>query len=306
MLRIRHRPSGIAIEAAVKEWLASEQLRVKTLKKRETTLYIDACRLKSATAFFKGEVLSSITEKRLVEFQAHRLSLGRKPQTINSEITTLGLVLRWAVKQGYLGCVPKVEPVPVRPVTVVIPTPEEVVRIIDALPERLRPLVRFLAETGCRKGEAVNLTWDCIDEIGGYAEIRSRDGWTPKTQQSERRIPLNDDLLHMIRRLPKDGPYVFPGKGPDTPVGSFKRAWASAVTAAKIRRRGQIVSLPVKTLRKAHATWQAERGTSESVLQGLMGHARGSRVTRQFYVHVSDEAKRAAVITLPINSSRAL
>ena len=306
MLRVRQRPSGIAIEEAVEKWLANEQLRVKTLKKRENTLYIDRCRLKSAKVFFKGEALSAITEQRLIEFQAHRLSLGRNPRTINSEITTLGLVLRCAVKDGYLESAPKFVRVPVHPLAVVIPTPEEVVRIIGALPERLRPLIRSLAEIGCRKGEAVNPTWDCIDENGGNAEIISRDGWTLKTQQSERRAPLNDDLLEMIRMLPKIGPYVFPGKRPDAPVGSFTRAWTSAVKTAQIRRRGQIVHLPVKTLRKAHATLQAERGISESVLQGLLGHSRGSHVTRQLYVHVSDEAKRAAVITLPINSSRAL
>jgi hypothetical protein len=34
-----------------------------------------------------------------------------------------------------------------------------------------------------------------------------------------------------------------------------------------------------------------------------MGHARASRVTRQFYVHISDEAKRAAAITLPLKTA---
>ncbi len=161
-------------------------------------------------------------------------------------------------------------------------------------------MVRFLAETGCRVGAARNLTWDCVDEIGGYVEITARDGWTPKTQQSERLIPLNADLLDMIRRLPKAGAYVFPGPDADTPIGNMRKAIASAVAAADIQRRGKPVSLTPKVLRKAHATRQAERGINESVLQGLLGHAKGSRVTKQFYVHASEAAKRAAMITLPI------
>ena len=73
--------------------------------------------------------------------------------------------------------------------------------------------------------------------------------------------------------------------------------------AAKIMRRGRQVTFPMKNLRKAHATWQAERGTPESVLQHRMGHAKGSRIARQFYVQMTDQAKKAAVIMLPTANS---
>ena len=36
-----------------------------------------------------------------------------------------------------------------------------------------------------------------------------------------------------------------------------------------------------------------------SVLRELLGHARGSRVPDQYYVHATEEAKRAALIELP-------
>ena len=65
------------------------------------------------------------------------------------------------------------------------------------------------------------------------------------------------------------------------------------------QKNGELVHVTPHTLRKAHATWQAMKGVNESVLQDLLGHARGSSVTRQFYVHATEEAKRAAVIVLP-------
>ncbi len=294
------RTSGLSFCKALELWHADELLRVKTLKKRASTLKIDLYRCRSLTAFFGEDDIASLTERRLTEYQSWRLDQGRQPQTINSELGTFSLVMGWAQKQGYLSEVPKTEQIPVRRRHVVIPTPEEVVRIIGALPPRLQPLVRFLAETGCRKGEAINLTWDCVDEVGGYVEIRSREGWTPKTQQSERRIPLNLSLLALIRDLPKKGPYVFAGEMPDRPMANFRKAWKTAVGKADIRRRGEQVHIPPKALRKAHATWQAERGVHESVLQGLLGHAMGSRVTKQYYVQVTEEAKRKAVIKLPI------
>ena len=303
LLKVRQAPSRLTLPGAIEGWERDERLRVQTLKKRETTLEVNGFQLRPVAAYFKDRALSTITECCLIEYQAHRLKQGRKPVTINSEIATLDLVFRWAVKKGYLKTVPKAEQIPVRAAQVVIPSPEEVVRIIEAMPARLKPLIRFLAETGCRKGEAINLTWDCVDEIGGFVEIASKEGWTPKTEQSERRIPLNPDLLAMIRGLPKEGAYVFAGKSPDQPIGSFRKAWATAVRRANIARRGSQVHLPIKCLRKAHATWQAERGINESVLQGLLGHARGSRVTKRYYVHATEEAKRAAVIVLPFGAS---
>jgi integrase len=300
LLRVREKQTSIHLDDAINGWMSQERLRVLTLKKRQSTLDVDKYRMKTIRRYFGNEPLHLISEKRIVEYQAHRLQQGRVPVTINSELAKFRLVMRWAKKEGFLKELPSFENVPSRPVYRIIPTPDEVVRVIMQLPPRLQPIVRFLAETGCRRGEAINLKWDCLDEIGGYVEIRSHEGWTPKTQSSERRIPLNPDLLELIRQLPKTGPYVFCGQDPEEPVGEFKKSWKRAVLNAKIMRKGQSVYFPLKNLRKAHATWQAERGVSESILQGLLGHARGSRVTQQFYVHVTEEAKRAAVITLPI------
>ena len=98
------------------------------------------------------------------------------------------------------------------------------------------------------------MTWDCIDEVRGVAEIRPRDGWTPKTHSSERDILFGDSLFGAIRQLPKEGGYVFPGATPDVLMGEFRKPWKNAVLAARIMRRGRQVTFPVKNLRKVHAT----------------------------------------------------
>lgn len=303
LVKVREETVSTTFGEAADGWLTDEELRVQTLKKRAGSLQVNRYRLNAARAFFGKDTLASITDRRLVEYQAARLKAGRKPVSINADMQTIRQVLKWAVKRRLIDAAPEVEAIPTRPVRVVVPTPEEVVRIIDHLPAYLKPLIHFLAETGCRRGEAVHLTWDCIDEIGGYAEIRSRDGWTPKTQSSERRILLSDGLLEVLRRLPKKGLYVFPGKTPDKPIGLFRKTWARAVRKANIVRGGRRVHVQVKTLRKAHATWQAERGTPESVLQDRLGHSKGSTVTRAFYVQTTDEARRAAVIELPLGEA---
>lgn len=294
------RRCGVRLREAIERWQENEALRVATHKKRASTLEIDMYRTRVLVSFFGDDDISAISERRLVEYQRRRLELGRKPSTINSEVAALSRILGWARKQKLIAEVPRVEQVPVRRKSAVIPTPEEVVRLIQNLPPRLQPLVRFMAETGCRKGEALNLTWDCVDEINGHVDIRCRDGWTPKTQSSERRIPLGQSLLEMIRGLPKEGPYVFSGTSPNERIGEFRRSWATAVGRAGIIRDRQLVRITPHSLRKAHATWLAMKGVPPSVLQDLLGHARGSRVTDRYYVFATDDAKRAAVIQLPV------
>lgn len=213
------------------------------------------------------------------------------------------MILRWSQKQGHIATVPEIEQIPSPRREVTIPTPDEVVSLLDQLPDRIRPIVHFIAETGCRLGEVRNLTWSSIDELRGTVHIRPYDGWTPKTRQSERRVFIGGELLETIRRLPKASRYVFPGKDPTRPFDNFKKALASAVKRAGIERDSVPLKITPHVLRKAYATWQAEKGVPSSTLQSLLGHAPGSRTTERHYVHITDEARRGAVIQLPTQGS---
>lgn len=89
--------------------------------------------------------------------------------------------------------------------------PEEIRAILEASeyePEQWRLLIRFLMSSGCRRGEALGLTWDRVDyenkrvyidrqvlytkEKGVYID-------TPKTASSIRFISLPADLLNDLR-----------------------------------------------------------------------------------------------------------
>lgn len=293
---------SITLAAAIGQWLDFQKLRVQTNKKRQVSLDTDRMRLKGALSFFGDVALSSITEEKLTRFQAHRLNVERrKPATINSDLVALGKVLRWAHKLELLKRLPEVERIQDEACTLHVPTEAEVTRIIAALPERLQTLVWFLAETGCRTGEVFNLRWDCVDELTGIIQIKPQNGWTPKTRSSQRKVFVQGQLLESVQRLPKLGPYVFAGQDPNRPINNIKRAFASAVKAALIEREGKPLRVTPHTLRKAYATWLAiDRGVPQGVLQSLLGHTRGSRVTDQYYVIAQDEAKRLVAIGLPV------
>ncbi len=297
--------SGFMLREVATRWVEHEESRVRTLKKRRISLETDLNRLQHLNQFFGSEDLASITERRIVDYQDHRLRKGRRSSTVNSEVCTLMKVLRWAARNKLLAEVPTVEQIPEERREVPIPTPQEVQRLIDVLPSSARPVVWFIAETGCRSGEAFNLTWDCVDEVNGWIEFKAKEGWTPKTRQSHRRILIGGGLLEAIRSLPKVGTYVFPSTDdPNKPRNNVKKALASAVIRAGLTLRdGRPMKVTPQVLRKAYATWQAMNGTPQRVLQALLGHAAGTRVTDCHYVQVTEDAKRQAanVVRLMVN-----
>jgi integrase len=301
---IREPIRALPFDQAVLLWLESERLRVRTGKKREASLSADSYRLKSLLRFFAGTPFQAIDECRLTDYQAYRLSEGCRPATINSEIGTLKHVANWAVRRKHLFAAPTVESIPWEPRDVTIPSESEVVRLVSDATKRLRPLLVFLAETGCRKGEALNLTWDCIDREAGFADIKPKPGWSPKTGSSRRRIPLSPHLLELLDGLPRRGRYLFPGRDPNKPLGDFKKALASAVRRAGLERGGVTMRITPHVLRKANATWLASNGVHPRLLQSLLGHSPGSRMTDQHYIHAPETVLRQAAIRLPLDGPR--
>nr|WP_272951723.1 tyrosine-type recombinase/integrase [Sinorhizobium fredii] len=181
--------------------------------------------------------------------------------------------------------------------------------IMDALGEQRALLVRFLAETGVRKTEAYTLEWSDLDTANQLVSIRRKDGFTPKTRHSDRDIPISASLCEALSaakravraKAMKAGEtppaLVFPGRFGGKLV-NIRRALASAVKKAGVKRNGQPLKLSPHVLRKAMATWLHVRGVPDALLQPRLGHAPGSRVTKSVYVKVTTEDMRASVIDL--------
>lgn len=291
--------AGLLLHEVAAQWTKEQEARVATQKKRQTSLVSELYRLKAVLVFMGMDDIATITEHRLVEYQQHRLRAGRSAHTVNSEVSTLLHVLTWCKKRKLIREMPECEQIPTWRREYDLPTPAEVTRILDHLPPRTRLLVQFLAETGCRKSEAFHLTWEDVDVINGVVSIRFRDGFTPKTRHSQRQIPITGNLLDGLRGLDTSTRYVFPGRSGDTPVTDIDKALATAVRKAGVMRKGAPMRITPKMFRKANITWQQERGTPLAILQPLVGHAPGSRITAQNYTFASTEAQRAAVMTLP-------
>ena len=302
----RHRRSGatIMLYEAIDRWIVEQERRVALRKKAPKSLDRDRWNIKAIKSFFRDVQLDAITEQRLEDFQIWRLKKkGRSPDTVNSDTAILGSVLRWAHRNQFLDRVPRIDPVPSDVGrNLHVPTQAEMVRVIQALPHYNRTVVQFIAETGCRSGEAFNLTWDNVDLENGIVQIRANSDWSPKTRHSTRRLALSPSVKAQLSALSSRGRYVFSSpKDTNKRRDNIRKSLLTAVRKANAIRDGKPLRITLHTLRKAYATWAAmDVEMPHRQLQDQLGHAPGSKMTLKHYIGRSRDLLQQCVMQLPI------
>ena len=187
----------------------------------------------------------------------------------------------------------------------------EVERLLAAAAgDRVEPLLRFIASTGVRKGEALALRWRDV-RTDGRAEINGTlarvDGklvrQTPKTKASRRTIdliPASEEALDAAREMQatdrhrssgwRDLGYVFTTESgepldPRNVLRSFGRIKAAA----------GLTEGNVHSLRHGFGTYLLENGASLTSVSRHLGHSRVS-VTSDIYAHVPTDDRREAIL----------
>lgn len=160
-------------------------------------------------------------------------------------------------------------------------------------------LAVFFYYTGCRKGEALALTFGDIDRDAKKIKITKSVYFTgndphikqPKTEAGIREIPIPDCLLPLLPQGKKDA-YVF-GRSSDAPIKKdfFDKAWNTW-------RKGTGLSLSAHQLRHGYATLLYSADVDAKAAQEIMGHADVS-TTQNIYTEVSPS--RMTVVTERLN-----
>jgi integrase len=136
-------------------------------------------------------------------------------------------------------------------------------------------VVKLLALTGFRKGEALNLRRADFDLKLQVARLQdSKTG--PQVRALGRAATL------VVEDHPCNGDLVFWGTQPAKPFIGLPKAFARVCSAAKIE------GVTLHTLRHSFASVAAELGYSEFIIAGLLGHRAGSVTAR--YSHLPDRA----------------
>lgn len=212
-------------------------------------------------------------------------------------------------------------------------TPQEFALVLGFVREEYRPLIRFLAGTGLRFGEATALTVGDVSLLGDRRTVTVNKAWKrlgpsewtvgePKTPRSRRTNGLSDEMVDLLIPLVasrKSHELLFCGvRGLRLPhIEVYKRGWAPAVARANVcathyapqrNKRGLPPLMPaacdcpgvlgkkprIHDLRHSWVSWLLEGGLSIEVVSRLAGHS-STAITDQRYAHLRPGTRDAEV-----------
>jgi len=224
-----------------------------------------------------------MTTANISRWQATALENGVSDTLVLSCLTALGSMASWCVDTGVLveNCVRRVrKPRTPKPQSRSVLAPEQVGALIRATPREHRPLMTFLALTGCRPSEAAALDFASVGFATNEIVIRrgiSRGVIGDTKNHRERTFPLPPALRASLeeqkRKTPNTLNLVFPAEG----GGIMNMSWFTrAVFIPSLRRAGLIIpdgSRSLYLLRRSCATNLMASGTaSVRVIADLLGH----------------------------------
>jgi integrase len=146
----------------------------------------------------------------------------------------------------------------------------------DEVPPHVLDILRFLALTGWRSGEALNLCWRDIDLVRRIAVL-------PDTKSGRSLRPLSHAASAVLRAQPRinDALPVFPA------VSTLPR------NVRQVANRGGLpADVSAHTLRHSFASLAADLGYSEPTIAMLIGHVGRTMTSR--YLHGADAVMLAA------------
>jgi integrase len=149
--------------------------------------------------------------------------------------------------------------------------------------------LKFIVNTGLRKGEMINLKWKnvVLNAEHPYITVISTEDWDTKTGEY-RTIPLNKEALEIINKWKGRHPeYVFIAQEghiihPDKPYRAFKKA------LKKLNLEGD-----VHKLRHTFASKLLMKGETMYTVGKLLGHS--EEKTTELYGHLSQGHLKSAV-----------
>lgn len=208
---------------------------------------------------------------RLSEFKTRRgTTISRNTQRLTYAV--LRRALDTAVRDGLINANPLASvqrPSPGRPS---VPMSMDVDALLATIPEEenIRPLVVFVAWTGCRLGEALALRWEDVDLARGTAVIRRSSTDRDVTKGGGiRAVPLIPEVVAAL--APREHPtgLVF-----TTTLGTPLYASSARRTLRGYLRAADMpAERPFHTMRHNCASRLLNRGVPMPVVSKILGHA---------------------------------
>lgn len=173
------------------------------------------------------------------------------------------------------------------------------------------PVLRLLAVTGLRIGEALALHWGDVDVDGGLLHVRGTLGrvngqlriTTPKTERSRRSVPITAETAEWLRqhRITQDAERARAANQWEPHALVFCTALGRPIDPRNTLRVVEKAAAGLEldgvgnhSIRHTTATKMLEAGVHVEAVARLLGHADAS-VTLSTYAHSSPDVERSAV-----------
>lgn len=237
--------------------------------------------VKSLASFFGTRRLTDLSASDVDLFVLQR-SKEVSATTVNNELRVLGRMLRFAREDcGY--DVPLLRLRKLRQIgrRVRVWTPVEAKRLLSVAerddPE-LAPMVSFLFNTGCRKGEAIASLWSWVDRRRRALCVAAYDdgSWVPKNKRP-REIPIGRPLSKVLAKLPRTSPWIFPNVSVERFAKFPDHRFRAIVDTARLKGSPH-------TCRHTYASLFLAAGGSLWELSAVLGHS--TTRTTELYAHL--------------------
>lgn len=274
----------MTVHQAFEQWLAYRGELVKHGAIAASTLHNHAKIVRQWQDCIGMHELAAL-RKSHIELAVAAMRRRRKPVTLQADVALLAQFLNWCVDERMIEARPRLP-------TVAVPTTEEelpsdvaflwVLRAVT--PIRHAYALEFMLLTGLSPHEVERARPEDYDFERQALGIGMRDDFAVKTASRRRWVPLNARARWLWNYAPFPSvaateKAIQRARGDDMPTG------ARAITPKMMRK------------------WFSSKvagDVAEHVLQRLLGHSPGSRVTRRHYVRSSAEDAGRAVQGLNI------
>jgi integrase len=234
-----------------------------------------------------------VTTPRLAGYVARRRGEHASASTIKKELAAMSLMLRCA-RVAYGGAFvhrpefPRVR-VPKKSRRRGFFEPEQLEAVLSHLEPVYQPVIRFLAATGWRLGEALSLEWRAVDEAAGIIRIEDTKSDEPRTlaykddQALAELITQRREATRVVERATRRVVrFVFTNAHGLPLRTGFHQAWERA------RKAANLPNALIHDLRRTFARDAVRAGLSEATIMRMAGWETASVFRRYAIVNESD------------------